>query len=353
MSFERTRGSITNLSGTNVSVDALLDMLVCVTRDVYENNQVTNVSAMKVEDQSAMLKKLYNLQKMLMTIYEDNRSGVSQFGERIRNDFARITGSLNENENLIEGLLGEIEQTEVKQRELRDSYQEVEKRRGHLLSVKHDCDELNRKIDELNDAKLDEMAVTRDELKKELTVRWEKAGVLKGEIDSLQDQLGKAQEKADGLKAEIRDLQQGIRSLENEEQENLDRKAELERTIEQTKLRLEEAKRQLADFPELARQITEEYEVLKAQMTVMLNAVNSAKSDEFLREHLFGGGTIFGTGSQPDLGLASRKLSTWKEMEDWFNQLQQRIDGLLEVYRAVMAELVTQAENITEKTEKK
>ncbi|MBQ4563985.1 MAG: hypothetical protein IJA58_05845 [Lachnospiraceae bacterium] len=353
MSFERTKGSITNLSGTKVSVDALLDMLVCVTRDVYENNQVTNVSAMAVDDQSAMLKKLYNLLKLLLTVYEDNQSGVSQFGDRIRNDFARITGSLAENEELIESLVKEIEQNEAYERELRDSHKEVELRRGHLLNVKNECDELTRKIDELNDSKLDEMAETRDELKAELTVREEKAAVLKGECDVTRAQLDQAEEKTDALKAEIASLERNIRALENEERENLEKKAELERTIEQVKTRLAEAKQQLAEFPEKAKAINDEYEDVQAQMTAMLNALNSVKADCLMKNHLFSGGASIATQNHPEMELVSQQLRTWQEMEEWFSNLQERMDALSEVYRAVLAQLVKQAENITGKPESK
>ena len=108
MGFERTKGSITNLGGTEVSVDALLDMLVCVTRDVYENNEITNVSSMKVEDQSVMLKKLYNLLKVLLTVYGDNQAGIFQFGERIRGDYLRIAEALKESEAVIDDLVKEM-----------------------------------------------------------------------------------------------------------------------------------------------------------------------------------------------------------------------------------------------------
>ena len=95
MSFERTKGSITNLSGGNISADDLLDMLVCVTRDVYDENKVTNVAALQVNDQSVLLKKMYNLIKMILVIYDGNKEGVIQFSERIRNEYNQSVESFN------------------------------------------------------------------------------------------------------------------------------------------------------------------------------------------------------------------------------------------------------------------
>ena len=92
------------------------------------------------------------------------------------------------------------------------------------------------------------------------------------------------------------------------------------------------------------------------QMTVMLNAINSAKTDEFLTENLYAAAGADGAltvENYPDLALAGQTIHNWDELEQWFAQLQERIEGLLEVLRQTLAELVNKAQSITAKKDTK
>ena len=55
----------------------------------------------------------------------------------------------------------------------------------------------------------------------------------------------------------------------------------------------------------------------------------------------------FENGLSADWRIGGRSAFNWNELEAWFAELEERIDGLLEVLRAMLAVLVEKAESIT------
>lgn len=352
MSFERTKGSITNLSGRKISADDLLDMLVCVTRDVYEENHVTSPTALQVVDQGVLLKKMYNLIKMVLAIYDGNQDGIVQFSERIRGEYTRSIENIAVYETVISGLLEEMEHEEEKRNALQVLHADVEERRGHLLTVKEECNVLQRRIDELNDSRLDEMAARKETLEAELASHSARAQELNSEQAALQADLDAAEERVATLVGAIAGLREQLSGLQSEESSAREEKNHLEQSIDYVKARLEEARQQIGNLPILSKKIQDEYQEIQIQLTVMLNAFNSAKSDAFLAENLFalpGSSKVFTVDSYPDLAICGKRINNWAELENWFAELEQRISGLLEVLRSMLAVLVDKSESITSK----
>lgn len=350
MSFERTKGSIINLSGGNISADDLLDMLVCVTRDVYDENKVTNVAALQVNDQSVLLKKMYNLIKMIRVIYDGNKDGIVQFSERIRNEYNQSVESIAMYDSTLTGIMGDISREEQKRSELQAVLADVEARRGHLLTVKEECDAIQQRIDQLNDTALDEMAAKKVTMEAELAQRTARADELAADQAQLQSQLEALEERLTALNASLDAVREQHEALNAEEASATEEKAHLEESIETVRLQLEEARQHIGDLPTISERINAEYQEIQMQMTVMMNALNSAKNDAFLAENLYalpGSSNAFTVDNYPDLAIAGKKISNWNEVETWFAELEERIDGLLEVLRTMLAVLVKKAESIT------
>lgn len=356
MSFERTKGSIINLSGGNISADDLLDMLVCVTRDVYDENKVTSPAALPVNDQAVLLKKMYNLIKMILVIYDGNREGIARFGERIRGEYHRSVESLTVSASVLCGIMEDISREEETRAKLQEQLEAVEARRGHLLSVKEECDAIQESIDRLNDEALDEMASQKAEMEAELAQRSARAEVLSGEHAALRADLDELETRLGSLNAALAAVRARHDTLKAEEAAAIDEKANLEASIQNVRTQLEEARRRIGDLPAASERMNAEFQEMQIQMTVMLNALNSARSDAFLAENLYalpGAGKAFTVDNYPDLAIAGQTIRNWDEMEAWFSQLAERINGLQEVLRTMLACLVRNAENITAKKEQK
>lgn len=351
MSFERTKGSINNLSSGQVYTDDLLDMLVCVVRDVYESQNVTNVSAMEVRDQAVALKKMYNLIKMIQTVYEGNREGISQFGQQIQEQYKAAMNLLETQHKSLDEIAKDVEQQEQALVLLQEEAQKVETQRGHLLTIREECQTLEQRLEQLNDPALDQLAQRKVQLEADVKSREQQFEKLQQEIAQVQQRLEQLSEQIAQLTAGRDQAQQQL----TQQQADLDKlskeKTQLEADVLETKARLDAARTGIGQLPQMRQQINEEYRELQVQMTALTNAVNSARSDAFLQANLYtanAGGPLT-VENYPDLAVASQQIKSWEELEEWFNRLKTRIDGLMQVYCDTMGAVVQKAETITVK----
>lgn len=354
MSFERTKGSITSLSGGNISADDLLDMLVCVTRDVYDANKVTNPAALRVNDQTVLLKKMYNLIKMILVIYNGSKEGISQFSQKIRSDYAQAIESLTANEAMLSDIEERISREEQTRAALREMLEDVEVSRGHLQAVKEECDAIQTKIDRLSDPALDKMAAKKSAMEAELLKRQAQAAALTKDQAKLQNDLDKVNAHVAELETALTALREQHAAVQAEALTLTEEKNRLEASITTLRAQVEEAKQRLGDLPALRDQVDEEHQQIQMQMTVMLNALNSAKHDAFLTENLYalpGSSKAFTVENYPDLAIAGKKINNWDELDAWFGELEARIGGLLEVLRQMLEVLVKTSESITARTD--
>lgn len=351
MSFERTKGSINNLSSGQVYTDDLLDMLVCVVRDVYESQNVTNVSAMEVRDQALALKKMYNLIKMIQTIYEGNSQGIDQFGQRIREEYKTAMNLLETQHKSLEEITKDLEQQEQTLVTLQEEAQKTEVQRGHLLTVREECEKLQQRIDQLSDPALDQMAQRKTQLEAEANTRQQQADQLQQETARAQQQLDEITGQVTRLTGERDRAQEELKQQQAELKLQEVEKQRLEKDVLEMQQQLKAAREGIDRLPQMRQQIDEEYRELQVQMAALTNAVNSARSDDFLQANLYtanAGGPLT-VENYPDLEVASRQIKTWEELEAWFSQLKARIDGLMQVYCDTMGAVVAKAETITVK----
>lgn len=350
MRFERTKGSLMNLASGEISADALLDMLVRVTQDVYEANYVTRASALHVADQKSLLMNLHNLSTTLLAIFQSNPDAVNQFPTFIQSKIRNSMAELSEKEGILSGIMEEIRQEEANQKKLLELQQEIEKRRGHLLSVKEDCIAIQQRMDELNDVHLDEMAEEKKKLETELNVRESKAQTLTEQKTQLQETLNQTQARINAVQEQISAVQKDLAEHETAERQAQTQLAEMESRMKEIAVNLEQMQTQIQEIPERNTRMLEEYQEVKAKLLVIRNAINSARNDILLPGNLFAANKNGGTLTVPeaaDLAIVRQEFEDWNEMIRWFTTVDQRVNDLLEVYRFTMAEMVKQAEALT------
>ncbi|HCS73580.1 MAG TPA: hypothetical protein DIW17_06880 [Clostridiales bacterium] len=351
MSFERTKGSMASLSNqTEISFDSMLDMLVCVSQDVFEHNGVNDARDIPVGDQTLLLRKEYSLVRMLLFSYESNKNALSEFGSSLRE---RYIQAVRELENVlvdISSIKVDVEKEENKRNELSRKQKELNYERGHLLHVKEDCDELQRQIDILNDPELDAMAEAKEKMQNELAERKAKHQELSEQQAEIQKSIDELNACLQNLNDTISEYQNAAKALKEDEDSKLREKNGLEQGIENIKRKLNEYQRWIEEFPELNKSINDSYAEMKARYTMIFNAFNSVKSDNFIKETLFavpGTSNALSTDNYPDLNVVNNKISNMDGLITWFETIGSRIEGLISLYERMLAAMVGQSENIT------
>ena len=350
MRFERTKGSLVNLNSGEISADALLDMLVRVTQDIYEANHITRASALNVVDQKSLLMNLYNLSTTMLTIFQTNQDAVSQFPGFIQNKIRSSMEELSAREEALSGIMGEIQREEAQQEKLRIVHQKLEKSRGHLLSVKEDCILIHQRIEELNDARLDEMAFEKESLEAELASRKNKAEELADQKMLLCKDLEQMQARLNVIQEQNASVEKELNQKETAEQQAQLKLEAMELQMKEISLNLEQIQIQLQEIPERNTQMLEAYQEAKAKQTMICNAIKSARNDILLPGNLFAADTGregLDILENTDLAVAGRKFEDWDELIQWFEEMDQRVSDLLEVYRAALAAMVKKAEMLT------
>lgn len=159
MNFERTGNSIRNLSRGDISLDEMLEMLLCVTRDVYEINGVKKVSDMKADDPEQMLLRMNSLMEMLLKVYKVNQEKLKLFKdeefeaeiaenalrvEAFQSEFSGIANALDEARADLEKLQNETDQ---KKRELAEKENELDAARKKVLKVEEQTQKARKDIE--------------------------------------------------------------------------------------------------------------------------------------------------------------------------------------------------------------
>ena len=268
MSFEQTSSYIENLSGQEkITLDEMLDLLLCVTQDVLVHNKDADVRDLPVSNQLLLMKKEYSLIQMLVLVDRENRCGVAEFGKGFQE---RYQNYIEEIEQMESELLEKITFAEEKEAELQRKNDKLMEERGHLLTVEEDCEKLHKQIEKLSDSYLDKLAEEKVKLEEELKQR---------------------EEKRDELQAEL---------------------------------------------------------------TAMINVCSSIRNDTFLQEALYQTSKEekgFSVKSHPDYAVAAKEINDSQKLQEWFEEMDQRINGLLNVYKMMLQKAVQKSEALTEEVE--
>ena len=351
MSFIRTIRNISAIPTEGYTAEQLLGVVIDLIRDVYDEAGVKKASALPVKEKKKLLTTMHSLSKVIVDVYAQNQEGLADFvDEDFREEISERAAAIVAQEQSLTGIVSEIAIEEEKQSRLNVLLEEITSRRGHLLTVKEECDAIQQRIDQLNDTALDEMAAKKVTMEAELAQRTARAEELAADQAQLQSELEILEKCFTALTASLETVRKQHEALKAEETSATEEMARLEESVETVRVQLEEAKQRIGDLPAINERINTEYQEIQMQMTVMLNALNSAKSDAFLTENLYalpGSGNAVTVENYPDLSIAGKKINNWNELEAWFAELEERINGLLEVLRTMLAVLVEKAESIT------
>ena len=355
MSFERTRNSIDNLSSRDsITLDLLFEMMVCVAQDIMNYNNSTDLSDTPIGDQSVLLKKVYNLMQLTLSAYTKNKEGMSEFGSSIQERYAKLVDDMNSVLSEVAEVKEHIEKAEAKKVELQTKQAELQNLSGHLLTIGEECEALQRQIDILSDSALDEKATEKEKLVADLSERKTKVEALEKEKSELRTKIDEAHEKIETIKNTILTLQGEETALGDEENSLLMEKNGLEKGIENLKQKLKEYKEWIDNYPAMSEQVRTEHDEEKAKITTMLNALNSALSENFLKENLFktsGATENCAVENYPDYVVAETHFENTQELQQWFNDMSERINGLINVYETMLRNFVNQSDKLTSESD--
>lgn len=350
MGFNRTQGSIASLSSKSViTADQLLDMMVCVVQDVMEYDGIKTVADIPTGDEVLLVKKHYNLADMLLTLSRKNQSGIQELSAGIQEKIKKTVNELQEIQPQISEVNRQIEESETQKSELDKQYKELYAVRGVLLEAEKKCEEIQGQIDKLSDPALDEMEQQRVGLEKELEERKATADRIEGECAVVRRETEECEERVSGLKQIMTELNGQKEDLLAEEASLLQEKEKAESENAQTRIRLAEYEIFLAELPEKNKELEASYESRKAEMTVLLNALNSVLSEEFLMDTLFRIPEMprcLSVESYPDCDVDALEIDSPKTLGNWCESVEKRVDGLLKVYGTMLEALVKQSERM-------
>lgn len=350
MSFVRTNRNISAAVSTGYTAEQLFGVVIDLIRDIYDEAGVKKASALPVSEKKKLLTTMHSLSKVIVDVYTQNRDGLSEFvDEEFQEEISQRAEAIMKQEAELASIAGEIAAEEEKQSRLNAILEKTVSRRGHLLNVKEECDAIQTRIDQMNDAALDAMAAKKIAMEAELASRQKRADVLALEHASIQSSLDKLEEKLNGLNNTLVAIRKRHEELKAEEASTTEETTRMEESIRTVQIKLEKAKQRIGDFPAFSERINSEYQEIQMQMTVMLNALSSARSDAFLTGNLFShsGGITLAPETEPDRAIAEKRFNNWDEMETWFAELEKRINDLLAVFSLTLKAMVNQAESIT------
>lgn len=166
MSFERTKGSIQNLSGTMVSASDLMEMLVCVALDVLEQNNVNKPSLLSLGDPELLVDNMYSMIQMILAVHSSNKSRIdSLLGDEDQSTMKALSDCNNEVIKQKE----DVDKVVSQRNELSKERDDLERERGHLLALKDECSDLEQRISQLKDTALDALPEKKKSLSREIT----------------------------------------------------------------------------------------------------------------------------------------------------------------------------------------
>ena len=124
----------------------------------------------------------------------------------------------------------------------------------------------------------------------------------------------------------------------------------LEKGIENLKEKITEYKEWIDNYPAMCEQVKKEHDEEKAKITAMINALNSALSEDFIKENLFKTSDAqesCSVESYPDYSVSEVHFGNIQEVQQWFDNMNERINGLIIVYETMLRNLINQSDKLT------
>lgn len=146
MRFERTGSSIRNLSQGTVSLEDMLDMMICVRRDACEANGIKKVSEMRVNNPEKALVKMTSLMEMLLQIYKANGEKFQE-DEEFSAEVSRTSQQIMELNAKYSEIAAKLSQAES---DLENAKRSAAQKRQELAEAENERDAAQAKVQDLD-----------------------------------------------------------------------------------------------------------------------------------------------------------------------------------------------------------
>lgn len=166
MSFERTKGSIQNLSGTAVNASDLMEMLVCVAQDIFEQSNVKKPSLLSLGDPDVLVDNMYSMIQMILAVHSSNKARIDSL---LSAEDQSTMEALSDCNNEVQKQKENVAEVESRRNELSTARDNLERERGHLLALKDECSDLEQRIIQLKDTALDALPEKKKALSSEIS----------------------------------------------------------------------------------------------------------------------------------------------------------------------------------------
>lgn len=334
MSFERTSKSIENLTGhEEITLDLLFDMMVKVAQDVMEYNKTTDLSNTPIGDQSKLLKKVCNLMELTLSAYTKNKEGMSEFSSSTQEKYSKLADDMDIVLSEVAEVKDLIEKAEVQKKELQKKQADLRKSRGDLLTVGKDCKVLQRQIDVLSDSALDEKAKEKENLAADLSER-------KASMDELETEISKLRKENEKIIDEVKVINEKFLVMQKEETNLIAEKKRMENSNKELEQQIEEYKVWIENYPVISEKMKSEYDEAKAKITTMINALNSV----FLEKNNLNTHVVIC--DYPNSNPVNVRFESLQELQQWFDALNEQINGQMNVYETMLKNYVSQSEKL-------
>ena len=332
MSFTGTTNSITALENkpTPISTDELLKMMEVVAEDVFEHNHVEpSISNLRPNDRKKVLLSSLRLLNTLIAVCEDNQEGIAELSSLIQRKLNTARKEAEGWQQELSAMSTQIAAAQQEESQLQAQFDRLNAQRGHLLTIRQQCDDIRAKIQVLSDARLDQLAQEKQKLDAEFSRRHSIAAQCKEALREVRENLTRQQETLDELNAQINAKSADLTSCQSDLTAAMEEKDRLTTQIESVTQQHKALQEWLEGFPAWSEKLRKELQELQGRSTLLLNIWNSGWSDQFLSAGLEklpadSRGRILERFSTPFGGF--RSLS---ELEDWFRSICQCVRELM------------------------
>ena len=211
MNYNSSKLSIESLmKKETVSAEELVETLNYVFDDVMDANNCDDVCDLKVVDTEGFIRKLNSLTRDLLAIYDANTGTINDLDESIKSSAQKVKTSLVASREALKKINQEVEDAQRDKNELEDVLKETTAQRGHLLTLKDECDALDAEITRLNDPFLDRLAEVVEGKRKEAAERKQKEQDLTLEFGERENELIEINAKITKISTDIATKQSEI-----------------------------------------------------------------------------------------------------------------------------------------------
>lgn len=339
MSFDDTRKNLSALenAGRPIRAEEMYDLLGLVMDDVLSISHAVESSELTCEDKGAFVQAAHYVMSDALKVFQTNREGVQALSVQTQQKINTAIAEAESVQGEIEKTCALINQSEEKQTALAAEKAEAEAKNAHLIQIQSECEALSKRIAELNDSSLEDMAERLQQLKAEASTREAKAKELEAETAQYRKEAEDARTKLNAATAdntaaadEVRTLNEALKKAREDVASTAQKKEELAGILGS----LSEQNAALLEYA--------------AQYAETFNAINAAINDPFACENMFLGSdgpdrTQVSAGT-PE---ARENIESPADLKKWMSSTQQNIERLLNVYQGVLRQVVKLGEKLT------